>query len=233
IAVTILTILIFPYRRSRLTASVPELTRIGRARATPGQAACAFEPTPSAQEVQLPKGLVFVLDNLRVTSQPRNLCRSTLQIRCFYAWPRRFLNRVRRFNSCRGMPSKPSRNRFVRRVSTSSSRRSLFRPRPLKTLQTGGNWRITGCIGDAGEIAFSQGLIGYCFRAVVATARRGALPAPPTACLTGRYEDGCRRTRVMRPPRPARALARRGRGGWSIGRRASVSRTGIPGPGRT
>jgi hypothetical protein len=31
-----------------------KLTRIGRARATPGQAACAFASTPSAQEVQLP-----------------------------------------------------------------------------------------------------------------------------------------------------------------------------------
>ena len=30
-------------------------TRIGRARATPGQAGCAFAPTPSAQEVQLPQ----------------------------------------------------------------------------------------------------------------------------------------------------------------------------------
>jgi len=82
---------------------------IGRARATPEQAACAFEPTPLAQEVQLPKGLVFHLDNLlrlrreafiaarckcaAARRQSRHASRSASQ-----ATP----TRVRRFDSCRG-----------------------------------------------------------------------------------------------------------------------------------
>src|SRR5215212_8403619 len=45
---------------------------------------------------------VYILDNVHTKSKPRNLCRNTLQIRCFYARPRRFLNRVRKFDSCRG-----------------------------------------------------------------------------------------------------------------------------------